>query len=388
MTAPFKIVVLIDTSRASGRETLKGVSAFGQSNGHWEICLMPLLYNAPTESSHMLQWLKAQNADGIIARDFQQTEALQSFNIPIIQCSSSSHLPAATYTIATDDPQIATLAFNYLSALGHSQFAYCGFSHLSWSTQRGTYFHDLVIKNNQQIHLYKTVQKKQPQPWHLEKPQLISWLKDLPKPIALLACNDDRGIQIIEACKEANIIIPDEIAILGCDNDNLVCNLTTPPLSSMQVNFHRGGFEGAQLLDDILNKRPLKHTKILAQGTEVVSRTSTNIFAINDTDLQQAVTYIRSHYLEQLDVDQVVNQTALSRRVLENRFRKYLNRSIYQEIQRVQIQHIADKLVHTNLSVAQIALSLNFTSSEHISRLFKKIKGLSPLAYRKANSPQ
>jgi LacI family transcriptional regulator len=202
-----------------------------------------------------------------------------------------------------------------------------------------------------------------------------------------MACNDDRGRQVLEACKIADLHVPEEVAILGVDNDEMVCDLSNPRLSSIALNLERSGYEAAELLDKLMaGNKKMANQKIIAQPTHVVTRQSTNILAIEDSDVAQAVRFIRQHSKEMLQVDDVAKTVGISRRGLERRFRIALKRSVFNEIKRVRAEQVARMLVETNQSIGQIALALNYPGIEHISRFFRKEKGMSPLAYRKKYS--
>ena len=218
----------------------------------------------------------------------------------------------------------------------------------------------------------------------MEQGLIADWLKSLPKPVGLMVCNDDRGRQITETCNAVGLNVPDEISVVGVDNDNLVCELSSPPLSSIALSVERAGYEAAELLDKLMAGKKKKTTRtITVSPTHIVTRQSTNILAIEDHEVVQAVRFIRKHPKEPIQVGDVVNVVTLSRRVLERRFRKALGRSVHDEIRRVRIEQVARMLMETNLSVSQIALDLGYPGVDHIARYFQREKGMSPLAYRK-----
>ena len=212
---------------------------------------------------------------------------------------------------------------------------------------------------------------------------IADWLRSLPKPIGLMACNDDRGQHVIEACKLAGLRVPDEVAVIGADNDELVCELSDPPMSSVAVNFERAGYDSAELLAKLMAGRRSVSKAIVVSPTHVVARQSTNILAIEDAHVAKSLRFIRLHGREAIQVTDVVTASGLSRRVLEKRFRKLLGRSVLIEIRRVRVAQICRLLAETNLSVSQIADSLGYTSIEHIARYFRSEMKMSPLAYRK-----
>jgi LacI family transcriptional regulator len=199
-----------------------------------------------------------------------------------------------------------------------------------------------------------------------------------------MACNDDRGRQVVEACKIAGVHVPEDVAIVGADNDELICELSSPRLSSVALNLERSGFEAAELLDRLMRRREkMTNQQIIVQPTRIVARQSTDILAIEDSEVAEAVRYIRQHAKERIQVDDVARAVGVSRRGLERKFRRVVRVSILREIRRVRLEQIIRMLVETNHSIGHIALALNFPSIEHISRFFRQQMKFSPLAYRK-----
>jgi LacI family transcriptional regulator len=215
-----------------------------------------------------------------------------------------------------------------------------------------------------------------------EKP--LNWLKSLPKPVGLMTCDDGVGYDLIEAAREAGIRIPEDVAIVGMDNDEALCNAITPPLSSVEINAEQAGYEAAELLDAmIMGKESMSGRPILARATRVVARQSSDILAIDDPQVAAAVHFIRTQFNSLIQVSDVVNATSLSRRGLEMKFRTILKRSILDEIMRVRIEHISNLLLKSDMSIDQIAASSTFDSTSHMIRSFKKYKGMPPRAFRK-----
>ena len=212
---------------------------------------------------------------------------------------------------------------------------------------------------------------------------MADWLRGLPKPIGLMTCVDDRSYHVLDACKIAGCDVPNDVAIIGVDNDELICRLAKPQLSSVSLNAERAGYEAAELLDRLMSGEEPAGQQILAEPTHIETRQSTDILAMQDSEVSRAVQYIRQHPNEALQVGDVVKTVALSRRSLQLRFRRILGRSILDEIRRVRVNHVAQMLTETNLPVSKIALALGYPGIDHIARSFRKEKGMSPLTYRK-----
>ena len=212
---------------------------------------------------------------------------------------------------------------------------------------------------------------------------MCKWLKDLPKPVGIFACNDDRGQHVLEVCKLINLKVPEEVAVLGVDNDPLICELEDPPLASIALNVESAGFAAAKLLDRLINKKKIVGKQIMVKPSHVVQRQSSDILAVDDSEVASAIKYIKNNARNKILVKDIVGTTGISRRTLEKRFQKTVHRSIYNEIQQVRVELISKLLIETDLPISQITALFNFTDVEHVSRFFKREKGIGLREFRK-----
>lgn len=284
--------------------------------------------------------------------------------------------------IVTDDAMAANMAAGYLVSRGFRKFAYCGYNDTFWSQARGKQFAQNLSALGFETHFYKQPKNRINHIWENEQSFLSEWLQNLPKPIGLMACNDDRGKEVVETCQISGIQVPEEIAVLGVDNDEFVCKLLEPQLSSVAFNLERAGYEAAELLDKMMKGEKVLKKIITIKPTHIITRGSTDIMAIEDSDVADAINFIRQNAKRNIQVSDVAEAIALSRRRLERRFRNVLNRSVLQEIRRIRVNLITQMLVETNKSISQIAYDMGLPGVKHISRLFKKEKGVSPIRYR------
>ncbi len=267
----------------------------------------------------------------------------------------------------------------------------CGFDDMIWSQQKCDGFKRTLAKAGFQTSIYR-----QPKAKHFRKPTkelsfIVAWLKSLPKPVALMACNDDRGLNVLAACKIAECKVPDDVAILGVDNDELICNFSYPQLSSIVLSTERAGYEAAEVLDKLMKDQKIakNEKEVTIFPLHVVTRQSTDIMAIEDKTVAQAISFIRRHSREVLQVGDVAKEVSLSRRALEQHFRKALDHSVHDEIKYARVNQMANMLIGTNLSVSQIAKLLGYPdTSNNISRYFKQQSGMSPLDYRRKFAPK
>ncbi len=226
--------------------------------------------------------------------------------------------------VETDDVIIAGLAADHLLERGFNHYAFCGDERYKWSIWREEEFVRIVTGKGHGCPVYRHHPEggKAPSNMAEEERQLSNWVKQLPKPIGIMACYELRGQQLLEVCRRMGIAVPDEVAVIGVDNDELLCNLSDPPLSSIIPDTHRTGYEAAHILDRLMSGKKCATREVRVAPLGIVTRQSTDVLAIADTDISQAVRFIRQHACDGIKVEDVLNAVPLSRRVLENRFKK------------------------------------------------------------------
>jgi LacI family transcriptional regulator len=378
-----RILLSIENSRGFGRDLLTGISDFTRLYNPWAVLRKPPFFREGERELSNLKVIKS-GVDGIITRVPEEIPIAQKAGIPAIFATTlfpKNCKLDKRYPIITCDPKaIAEMAVNYFIGQGFKNLAYCGFGEITWSVNRRHVFCNYAKEMGYHVFCYDQVSNCG---WNKEMLSIADWLGSLPKPIGILACSDDRGEEIIEAAKIANVKIPEEVAVMGIDNDSLACNLLNPTLSSIALNTQAIGYEAAELLYKLIKgEEKMKGQQLVISPKYIEIRQSTNILAIEDLDVASAVGFIRQKTKEAIQVQDVVNVTSASRRVLEGRFRKVLGRSILQEIRRVRVETIAKLVSDTNVPIKSIAVSLGFASVDHISRYFKKEKNMSLRRYR------
>jgi len=333
------------------------------------------------------KWLTGLDADGVIAHTWDQDfiKSIINLRLPAVICGLNKPKRKAC-RLSTDEAGAGRMAAEYFMERGFRNFAYCGFDDMIWSRQKSDGFKQTLSNAG-----FKTSVYCQPRAKHLRKSAtersiIAAWIKSLPKPLALMTCNDDRSQEVLAACKFAECEVPKDVAILGVDNDELICNFSYPQLSSIALSTERAGYEAAKVLDKLMKgKRVTKDEKaITILPLYVVTRQSTDIMAIEDKTVAKAVNYIRRNSRKLIQVSDVAQAVGLSRRALEQHFRKALNHSVHDEIKHTRVNQMANLLIGTNLSVSRIAKLLGYLYEfNNISRYFKQLKGMSPSDYRK-----
>lgn len=381
-----KIMIMIDTSRASGRKFLAGAEKYISSIADWEVYVQPSDYLKKNPSGSVMG-VSLSKLDGLLVRDAIDTVRVMNLKIPKVINDTLREIIPNSSTIITDSEHIGKTGAEHFISLGFSNFAFCGFKEFPWSRKRLQGYMEHLEKNGiKNIFTFENEFFRQHQSV-IGRWKVSEWLKHLPRPVCVFACNDDRAMSVLESCKIAGLSVPEEVAVLGVDNDELVCNLSSPSLSSIELDFERAGFDAAEHLNALINNK--SENKVITVSTvEIVQRRSTDILAVEDEEVVSALIYIKQHFHKSIHASDVVNATCVSRRELERRFKKCIKRTIKSEIERLRVEMIKNKLVKTNLSIFQIANELEFTDPEHFSRYFKNTTGISPLEYKRNILPE
>jgi len=381
-----RVILLIPTSRSYERGILRGIAQYAKLKGPWVTYHPPHFYLEPKRRKDLFNQMMAFDADGIIMREWCRPEGndtIVKMGLPMIVCPYTdnprfAHLPL----LRGDSDQVGQTGAQYLISHGYRVFGFCGYSTMPWSKRRANAFRERVSDEGCKTYVYSPAPDKTWDTSEDETSLLVDWLHGLPKPIGIMACNDDRARQLCEACKVAGYNIPDEIGIMGVDNDEMVCSLNTPALTSIALNTETCGYRAAQLLDEWIRTKEKPAQGINVLPTRVVERQSTDVLHIQDADVAQAIRFIRDHSARPIQVAAVVGAVGMSLRTLQQRFQKVLGHTIHDEINRARMERVAQMLVQTNLPIKQIASDLGYPSPKHIARAFRKEKGMTLLEFR------
>jgi LacI family transcriptional regulator len=375
-----KIILLIETTHSYGRGLLRGISKYAQHHGPFTFYREAPFYGGV---SYLKQYsnIRKLNADGIIVREPKSLQDIQRLNIPAIV--SPNTLDLKIPAIVTNAETIGLYAAEHFLERGFKNFAFCGFKNMPWSVNRNASFTRILQKAGFHADEFNCTVSDISNLLLKTQNKMIVWLKSLAKPVGLMTCNDDMGRIVLEACRIGNISVPGQIAVMGVDNDELVCELTNPPLSSIALSSEKAGYEAAALLDKLMHGEKMKGQVIQHLPSHVVTRQSSDILAINDLDVSDAISFIRQHFKEPITENDVAQKVALSRRHLYKKFIETLGHSVHKEITNVRIEHICKLLTESDLSISQITKTMEFASIEHLSRYFRKDKGMSLLDFRK-----
>ena len=379
-----RLILLTDFTETFSYNLLKGILAYSKSHDPWVVCRMPPSYKNSYGIKGVLKWAKAWQADAIIGR-FDNNDNVDIFRengiIALAQDYKSrfNNIPNITGNYRAT----GKMAAEFFLSKGFQNFAFSGYRDAVWSQERCEGFYECISAHGfgSNFHVYQD--QSLDDLWFYESPPLLTWLKSLPKPTALMACDDNQGNRITEVCRVNNIRVPDKIAILGVDNDDIICNLSEPPLSSINHNIVRGGFEAAAMIDRLLNDEERDCRDVVLQPVNVVNRQSTDFYATTDVHIHTALTYIHQNLASEITVSDIVRQVPLSRRLLEIRFKQVTKQSIHKYIFNLRMERFAQMLLASDTPIADVAEQVGISNFKNLSRQFKALKNVSPNEYRK-----
>jgi LacI family transcriptional regulator len=333
------------------------------------------------------QWLQTWKGHGIIARieNASISKAILATKLPAVDVSFAlEHSPFPR--VVTDSLETTRLAAEHLLERGLRHFGYCGDNRYHWSRIRSGLFESHICRAGHRCAIFQGVPDSGAgHRWELEMEAIADWLRRLPKPVGIMACYDIRGQQVIEACRILGLEVPDQVAVIGVHNDDLLCELCDPPLSSVIPNARRAGYEAAAMLERMMAGEPIPPQRLLIAPVGIAARQSTDVVAVHDPHLSKAVRFIREHACEGITVEDVLRAVPMSRSVLERRFKQVLARTPLDQILRVKIERAKSMLATTDLSVALVAERAGFEHVEYFSVAFKRVVGETPGSYRTRN---
>jgi LacI family transcriptional regulator len=380
-----KIALLVETSLGWGRDFLMGVTRYSRLRGPWSFHITPggLKQVVPK----MKQW----GGNGIIARitDQPTAKAILDIGLPTVAIGLTdqqknprnplSKLPE----VSSDPEEVSRLAADHLMERRLLRFAYVGAcDDRRWSGERQHTFRNYLSKHKFEPYVYEPPKLRRDRVWEVEQDFLAQWMTTLPRPIGVFACDDDRGREVLAACKLAGLRVPEDVAVIGVDNDEIFCELADPPLSSVALNAETAGYRAAALLDEMMRGRVCSGQHIVVETMGVVTRRSTDIIAVDDKDIAIALRFIRRQHGCDISVDLVAAEVAMSRRSLEKRFRDVIGRTILEEIQLTRMERAKRLLMETTYPVSKVAELAGFGSTGYFIQFFQKHVGKTPRKFR------
>lgn len=378
------VALIYDATVAYDLKVMAGVAAYLQENADWSVYVEECALK-----DQRLPDLRSWKVDGILA-DFDDPS--------VARAVVESHLPAVAFGsgygwyapesripyFLTNNRAVARLAADHLLTRGFRHFAYCGYRQSrtnGWSREREHAFVGLLKERGFGCHVHRGHFTRS-YDWAALQGSLCKWLKALPTPLGVMAANDRRARQVLEACRAAGLRVPEQVAVIGVDNDELLCRLSSPLLSSIEVGAARIGYEAAASLDRIMSGGRPRRQGLVVDPIRVVARRSTDILAVEDGRVASALAFIKEHACDGIQVGDVVNDVGISRSGLEAHFRSALGFSVREAIRQVQMERAEQLISAARHSLKQVAANVGFKSVQHLTSLFRRAYGHPPARYR------
>jgi LacI family transcriptional regulator len=387
MSRPRHVALIVDAAKPYDRKIIGGVAQYVKERGNWSLYV-------EEDPLQKLPDLRSWQGSGIIANfdDRKVAAAVRGLKAPVVGVGGGYGWYDPTSRIpyfASDNEAVARLAAQHLIDRGYRRLAFYGYPRTQinrWSEERAKAFQQRAAEGGIPCEFY-TGRHGTARRWTDLQRGLTVWLRSLEKPVGIMACNDVRARHVLEACRAIAARVPEDVAVIGVDNDEMICDLTDPPLSSVEQGARRMGYQAAALLDRLMAGRKPPRARLVLEPEGVIARRSTDFLAIDDADVATAVRFIREHACNRILVDDVVQRVGVSRSTLKNRFKAAMGRSIHAEIQRVQLERAKQLIALTDLPLKQVALQAGFQYVQYLTRLFRRRIGQTPAEFRRCRVP-
>lgn len=380
------VAVFVDTAGNYGRGLLEGIAEYQEAHGPWSMFLQPR-----ATGQFDLAWLRRWKGDGVLAfveqRDMAQR--LRKLRIPLVE--TYGHLRDLNVPrVANDDLAIGRLAAEHLLSRQFEHLAYSGYPDQLWVELRYEGFGQTLAEAGRgcerHVHPRSFASLEQ---WEKAQQDLTRWLRKLPKPLGVMTCSDRHALNVLEACRRAGLAVPDQVAVIGVDNDAPLCRLSDPPLSSVADNPGKIGYEAARLLDQLMTEKhePQSLEPILVPPLGVVARRSTDVTVTADPQVREALRFIREHACQEIDVKSVLRHVRSSRSAFYRRFSAAMGHPVHEEILRARLDRVKYLAAQTSMPLARVAEVAGFEYPEYMGAAFKRRFGLTPGQYRARHRP-
>lgn len=379
-----RIALFIDEIGNHARGIAKGISLFGR-NASWHF-FMGTNDSSGTRIAPPLSSLRDFKGHGILAysRNERLIEAILQTGLPVVNTTLTTFSNKVLPSVISDDFAIGQLAGQYFFNRGFRNFGYCGFGEkILWAQRRKHGFCSLVAEYSRDCDFFEYAVQTKGRTTLATQKRLCSWLKSLAKPVAIYVCSDGIGRVLAECCGQIGIRVPEEVSILGTDNDEVTCEFSNPSLSSISLAKERVGFEAARTLENLIEGAKVHEEPTFIPPIGITSRRSSDVFAVNDPNVATALNYIYHHAGDPIGVDDLLKTVPLCRRYLEIRFKNALGRSPYEEIRRAHVERAKKILVETDWSMDRIAEKSGFSDAKHFYINFRKETQMAPVQFRK-----
>ncbi len=371
-----RVALIVETSLASGREILRGIARYAHEIDRWH-----LFHAARGLQEAVPGWLRGWDGDGVIARVHSEelVGALRDVEAPVVDVLGQ--VPRCGFPLVhVDDERIAFEAARHLRDRDFRSFAFFGIEGENWSERRREGFRQACGRRTAILE----TPRGEAEASEKSVAQLRAWLRELPKPVGVMVASDQRGLLLLEACRSEGIAVPEQVAVVGVDNDVTLCDISSPPLTSIRAGHFRVGYEAARLLDGLMTDS-VKEPKqpVFVPPTGVVIRGSSDTLAIDDPAVALGVRFLREHLSEPVTNDLVARAAGISRTLFQQRFREAMGKTVREYLTEQRLRRAKGLIENSDLTLADIAQRCGFKHQEYLGDVFRKHFGITPGRLRK-----
>ncbi len=374
-----RVAILVETTRSYTRDLLAGVSRYLQSHGAWSTFL-----ELRALDSSVPPWLENWDGDGILTRTHNESmaQAIRNAGVPTVELRSS-HLTPDFPFVGMDNALLGEQVAEHFLHRGYVRFAAYTLDNEAFFRERISNFVTRLQRNDASCEILPAQGESSPSDWEAHQAKLIGWLQGLQKPVAIFAATDQLGVRLLDACRRAQIAVPEEVAVVGCENETTLCEFASPTLTSVQFDGETVGFRAAEVLDTWMRGNTPEMAPVLIPPKGIEVRGSSDEFVIEDSIVLRAVRMIRAEALRGITVGEICDRLHLSRSTLDRRMKKTLRRGTKEEIQRIRFREVNRLLRSTDFTIEVISEQTGFTHAHYLSALYRKRYGITPGSYRK-----
>lgn len=378
-----RLLFITDYTEQFAYRLLRGVINYSKESERWVVYRMPLSYKREMGIDGLIQWCKQWKADVVIGQ-FDEGDDVSLFRKNGIIALAQDYFVKFKDipNITADYHQTGAMAAIHFLNKGYRNFGFFGYEGVCWSDERYEGFADTIKEAGYEKNLFLYNRQNLENLWSYDAMSLSKWLGKLPKPIAIMACDDNQGNLLLNACNTFGIAIPDEVAVIGVDNDEVLDNLSGPTLSSIDIDIELGGYNAANMVARMMNDPSFAGEDIVLRPISVVTRMSTSVLATKDKEVVKALQFISNNIEKKISVPDILKEIPLSRRLLEKRFKQATGDTIYNYISHQRVERFCYLLLHSKSTISEIAYKMNEDDPKSFCRRFKTIKGCTPSEYR------
>ena len=378
-----RVLIISDFTESFAHKLLAGLVDYSRQKEQWIIRRMPPEYKAQIGIPGVIRVAKEWDVNAVIGQ-FEPTDDIGLFAENGIVAIAQDYKKKFTAipNITADYLGTGRMAARFFIERGFRNFGFFGMNDVCWSDERCEGFRREVEAAGFGDTFYSYRMQEIDMVWYYQRNRLREWLRMIPKPIAIMACDDNQGSNLIEACHGIGIKIPSEVSVMGVDNDESLCSLGSTTLTSIQIDIEEGGRQAAALVERLVEDPKASVEDVVLRPVKIVGRMSTAAFATTDQQILKALLFVHKNALKKISVSDVMAEAALSRRLLERRFKSVTGKTLYEYITDQKLKYFADQLVETDEQVINIALSMGENDTKSISRRFKQLYGCTPMEWR------